>query len=500
LNTKDGMDLGIRRTSEPKHTMLHTTTAGYSGKHKIIRYDFVKLVNIGPFVTFMMKGTVFNLDKNLWINMAKYLVLFGISALFVAALTDDVTSFKEESMPNIIRAAENLQNFCPFLFGLFVSLSLGRWWTMRCDGIGCCADYITNICCFLTANAARRLPREEDWQLFVSVQSRICRYGLASLNCIAKESRGPHAPIDEMVTLGLLTEEEKTLLESVEPHSRAEALWCWMSALSSEVMEMVKLPPPNMNMLFTHIRNGLKGVHVIHQHMNTQLPFPYVHMITLLVNVHNAVVAMVSGLKFGVAVREGRPANCVVEIVQLIIVPTMYQGLLQICMFLSDPFGDDIIDFPILEYMLEVSEDCKAICKNTREMYLDRWAEGLSPLPNAAIIAKLPKPVHVNAGKDGAELERPPEPPPAELAVPPSAAKAASELPGALLSSMMSQVERQGGNTSLSSEVHLKAAFADLGFSNSESVSELSKWLVDVREHIAKIPPMPTPQGQKPAK
>jgi len=61
---------------------------------------------------------------------------------------------------------------------------------------------------------------------------------------------------------------------------------------------------------------------------------------------------------------------------------------------------------------------------------------------------------------------------------------------------MLSQVDRHG-NTSLSSEVHLKAAFADLGFASTENVGELSKWLVDVRAHIAKIPPMPTPQGMK---
>jgi len=383
---------------------------------------------------------------------------------------------------------------------------------------------MTNLSCFLTANAVRRLPNPEDWKLFKTVHLRIVRYGLASLSCIAKESRGSTASLDDLVKLGLLTEEEKVLMESVNPYSRAEALWCWISALSAELMEMVKLPPPNMNMLYTHIRNGIKGVHTIHQYLLTQLPFPYVHMITLLVNVHNSVVAIVAGLKFAIALRGDRWVECALEILQLLIVPTMYQGLLQICMFLSDPFGEDIIDFPILEYIVEVSEASKAMETTSRAMYAERWRTQASPLPNASLINKLPPPATVTIQNDRHVLTRPPSVPgshpgPAAAALPAPAAvspplssaalprqppeqlaatstpeKQSAELQSAMLTSMLSTMSKTELTTThmSSTETMVKAALMEVGFGpSSESLEHLGKWLMDVQQHFENIPPMP---------
>lgn len=506
----DDDDVGLlKRVAEPRTGRVHTTIQGFTGKNKIIRYNFGKLINIGPFLTLLMKGTVFNLDKNLWINMAKYVLMCAVTAIFLLFLGPDIEVFESDSMPDIQRASENLQRFCPFLFGLFVSLSLGRWWIMRADGVGAIADYMVNLSCFLTANAVRRLPNEEDWKLYKTVHARIVRYGLASLSCIAKESRGSTASLDDLVNLNLLTEEEKVLMESVDPYARAEALWCWISALSSELMEMVKLPPPNMNMLYTHIRNGIKGVHVIHQYLLTQLPFPYVHMITLLVNVHNAVVAIVAGLKFAIALNGGRWVECTLEIGQLLIVPTMYQGLLQICMFLSDPFGEDIIDFPILEYIVEVSEASAAMAKTSRAMYTERWRMRSSPLPNASLIKKLPKPATVTMENDIRVVNRPPAPaaaaPPqaATQSPEPAAALAATaagpatqpaELQSAMLTSMLSSMSKTELTTThmSSTETMVKAALMEVGFGpSSESLEHLGKWLMDVQQHFEKIPPMP---------
>ena len=38
-----------------------------------------------------------------------------------------------------------------------------------------------------------------------------------------------------------------------------------------------------------------RGIHVAHNYLTTQLPFPYVHMITLLVNVNSVFIAVVAG-------------------------------------------------------------------------------------------------------------------------------------------------------------------------------------------------------------
>eukprot|EP00931_Biecheleriopsis_adriatica_P005277 TRINITY_DN106801_c0_g1_i1.p1 TRINITY_DN106801_c0_g1~~TRINITY_DN106801_c0_g1_i1.p1 ORF type:complete len:535 (-),score=88.98 TRINITY_DN106801_c0_g1_i1:73-1647(-) len=483
----------IARVADPREGFLLTTLVGFSGREKIVHYNFRKLINIPPLLTALFKGTVFNLDKSLMINMAKYLVLGAVSAIALLYGSDEngIESFTSNSMPNINAATDQISRFCPFLFGLFVSLSLSRWWTMRDNGIGNAADYMISLSSFLISNAVRRLPQEDDWKIFERVHARIVRYALASLSCVAKESRGDTASMDDLVRLNLVTEEEKTLLENVEAHNRGEALWCWISALSSEAMEMIQLPAPNFNMLYTHLRNATKGIHVIHQHLTTQLPFPYVHMITLLVNTHNCIVAVVAGLKFAVALHGERPAECAMQFMHLVIVPTMYQGLLQICMFLSDPFGEDIIDFPILEMQIEVSDVCKDMMRSTRRIYEDRWSEKRAPLPHADPI-KLPERKRLRKCEDGLEIIGGDEPSQAvSEPTTPLSPGLQQTAPESTLLSVLSNL----GKANLSSEVQqtvIKATLVEVGLGPSnESMEGLGRWLQDVQQHIANIPPMP---------
>merc|ERR1712110_336257 len=69
-------------------------------------------------------------------------------------------------------------------------------------------------------------------------------------------------------------------------------------------------------------------------------------------------------------------------------VPLLYQGLLQVTVFVSDPLGEDIIDFPIVEYQLEMAESCLSQL-GTRRLHQLRIKEGLSPLPHAEILHSL---------------------------------------------------------------------------------------------------------------
>lgn len=367
-----------------KKGLILTTLQGHSGQAKIVRYDFQQLLKIGPFMTCFMQGTVFNLEKSIFLHILVYSVLFAIAAIYTLVQASSPTFDAVFSM------TDNLQRFCPFLFGMFVSVMLNRWWTMRTDGIGNVADHIINVSCFLISNGARKLPKKEDWELFIAVHAKVVKYGIASLTCIAQECRG-NTGLSGVLSMGLITEHEKGLLESpIQEKAASTVLWCWMGTLSAELMEMVSLPPPNVNMLYNEIRLGIQGIQTLHHFLDTQMPFPYVHMITLLVNLHNMLVAAVAGLKFGIALERNSLGDCAAQIIQVLVVPTLYMGLLQVTNLLSNPMGEDIIDFPILEYQLEVSESCSTMLKNGRFLYEKRWVEGLSPLPNANPIKELP--------------------------------------------------------------------------------------------------------------
>merc|ERR1712032_655149 len=93
------------------------------------------------------------------------------------------------------------------------------------------------------------------------------------------------------------------------------------------------------------------GMMVMNMYLDTPLPFGYVHLITLLVNVQNLVMALKSGFVFAQAYAMGDHFVMVQQVVTLGVVVCLYQGILQIACVTANPFGDSILSFPIVGYM-----------------------------------------------------------------------------------------------------------------------------------------------------
>ena len=83
------------------------------------------------------------------------------------------------------------------------------------------------------------------------------------MSCLSMESRDIQhdAEMDKLVERGVLTTEETAIL--METPSHATALWCWMSAVGAEILEMMTVPAPNHNMFYQEIRQGLMGIHTV---------------------------------------------------------------------------------------------------------------------------------------------------------------------------------------------------------------------------------------------
>jgi len=401
LLTADALSMENMGTRE--ESWLLTMSAGFTGRKKIIQYDFRKLINVGGFGTMLSRGTVFNLDCDLARSTIKVILVSVVSFVSVY-FVDDVETFEHTSLPSIGEALQGMGSLTPFLFGLFVSVSLNRWWSMRSSGIGAMSDQLSDISNFMLSTASRQLTDAEDWQVFKDVHAKCIRWGLSALFCVAAESRAEasgqsEASMDEIVNLGFITDFEASLLYSVSPRARAAALWAWISALSTEAMDMCKVDPPVMNILFVELNDALVGLNSIREHINTQLPFPYVHMITFCVYTYIYYFACVSGMRCCLAFRQMRYTEFAIEFALIFTVPIMYHGLLQICNYLSDPFGGDIIDFPMMAYQMRVCTATQTMKETTREIYDMRWQAKLSPLPNAHIHGKLEDPVKIEHGE-----------------------------------------------------------------------------------------------------
>ena len=145
-----------------------------------------------------------------------------------------------------------------------------------------------------------------------------------------------------------------------------------VSAHVTEMLEVLLIPPPNHNMPLSSVHMAISGVNSLHDYINTQLPYPHVHMITVLVHANSTMIAIVAALEFEYALVYGAHIACVFTVLQMLTVPAIYYGLLEVCVLLNDPIGEDILDLPILQYQLALSESCHAMLMSSRGVYVAR--------------------------------------------------------------------------------------------------------------------------------
>merc|ERR1719329_51152 len=140
-------------------------------------------------------------------------------------------------------------------------------------------------------------------------------------------------------------------------------MWAWIMRLTQETFESARGPRPHapkLMLIFNQCMSARNGIQCIHTYLKTQLPFAYVHLLTLLVNVNNIVVSVKCGAVFTVALSNGDIQTCGYQFLMLVLVPVLYHGLLSISYVIQDPFGEDVLDFPIAAFVEYVAQCCDA--------------------------------------------------------------------------------------------------------------------------------------------
>merc|ERR1719329_754447 len=140
-------------------------------------------------------------------------------------------------------------------------------------------------------------------------------------------------------------------------------MWAWIMRLTQETFESARGPRPHapkLMLIFNQCMSARNGIQCIHAYLKTQLPFAYVHLLTLLVNVNNIVVSVKCGAVFTVALSNGDIQTCGYQFLMLVLVPVLYHGLLSISYVIQDPFGEDVLDFPIAAFVEYVAQCCDA--------------------------------------------------------------------------------------------------------------------------------------------
>jgi len=207
----------------------------------------------------------------------------------------------------------------------------------------------------------------KKWQ---EVRNQVTKYGFAAIELLVQAAQ-QRENLESLGDKDLLSEQEIVILGKLLIWQRPMILWAWIMRICVSAMDHHKSPPPRTQAVVAQCIAARQGMATINTYQDTQLPFAYVHLVALLVNIQNLVIACESGIVFATAIPGGQVWVMVQQVISCIVVGFIYQSLLQISYVILDPFGDDILDFPMEIYtsylamtvdaMFEAQENCPVV-------------------------------------------------------------------------------------------------------------------------------------------
>ncbi|CAK0793046.1 unnamed protein product [Prorocentrum cordatum] len=155
-----------------------------------------------------------------------------------------------------------------------------------------------------------------------------------------------------LVNLNVLTEEEVSKLREYEKNL-AESIWTWVARIVRNLHRKGDIKSDIMlNFVLEKVAKGRGGAALIGAQMATPIPLPYVHLLGLLVKLHNYCLALCTGYLLAVDSSKW-PELTVIAF----FVPFLYNSLLLINAELADPFDGGVNDFPMERYELAMESD-----------------------------------------------------------------------------------------------------------------------------------------------
>merc|ERR1719281_73224 len=112
--------------------------------------------------------------------------------------------------------------------------------------------------------------------------------------------------------------------------------WVWIAAATDEAFASGHVAPTKHNMAILQIVNARNGIQTIHTYLKTQLPFAYVHLLTLLVSLNTQVVSIKCGAIMAKSMAEDNYVGFAAQLVMLTLVPILYNGLLNVSYIIHD--------------------------------------------------------------------------------------------------------------------------------------------------------------------
>jgi len=338
-------------------------------------YNPLKLSTFRVF--FLSKGTILK-DPILLVEQMLITLIFVATALpvyyyfkmdFAEGKDGDVSLRKWlYSQEGKMRAfAMIMTNLAAFLLSFYTAISVARWWAMRTGGVGGIKAATVDLEWLLYQN----VTQEEE------VLSAVRRYGRTSLLLIFLWRQDRLGNLQEELTQReLLSEHECDQLLKWN-HCLHETIWAWQGGIVTMLYKEGKIKSDELfKLLLQRCTEGRAAVQLAHTHLAVRVPMQYVHVLGLLVKMHNLVLAVIMGALFAGALRNHQAIICVQTFGRTMILPFLFNAILLINAELSDPFAGSDSDFPGLVYQAALDKDCKGFVSATQNV--PKWVAARS--------------------------------------------------------------------------------------------------------------------------
>mmetsp|Transcript_49292 Transcript_49292/g.68486 ORF Transcript_49292/g.68486 Transcript_49292/m.68486 type:complete len:171 (+) Transcript_49292:474-986(+) len=137
----------------------------------------------------------------------------------------------------------------------------------------------------------------------------------------------------------------------------AESIWTWIAHIVADLDKKGKIKGEVMlNFLMERVNLGRSGAALIGAQLGTPIPLPYIHLMGILVKIHNGILGITLGFVLGCSWQESWSARVLLSI-KVFFIPLLYNAILLVNAVLADPFNGEVNDFPVAKYQLGIEGD-----------------------------------------------------------------------------------------------------------------------------------------------
>mmetsp|Transcript_13374 Transcript_13374/g.31370 ORF Transcript_13374/g.31370 Transcript_13374/m.31370 type:complete len:421 (+) Transcript_13374:114-1376(+) len=370
---------------KPEHEVAHND--------KFVFYDHNSMLTWRTALNF--SSSVFRLEPVLYMLLSCVMIATG-SAVSVIAFIPHARRFDAEIFDMFLTF---LKVFISFMLGVYIQQSFSQWWQI----VTYFGKYLTSIRQMIFFIHSVRLKND-----FIFMVQRLALAGSYVLNMevvnMQELGRGREGCMSQtlswLLDKGFLEEDELKQLQKIDNHRNMKQIfsplaltstvWAWIGEVmaESETEEGKKLAAAMYARLLVHCQEPVDHLEEMKVVLVAQVPYMYCQLLTFLVYINNAFLALSCGLTIGSSIGEimersqhsdpgsgesssqaeiYRAAQQVaVRMMILLCEPMLYIAFLQIGHMLLYPFGEEKHHLPTETMIARLQVDLKILSEGRR--------------------------------------------------------------------------------------------------------------------------------------